>query len=83
MRGISGTESLVVCLSEYLTLCTSNDSHDSSVGVCVLKRSFIALATRHYKASFLGKFSKCRVNLEKIRMDYSRHGRYKGIHVVF
>ena len=52
MSGISGTESLVVCLSEYLPLCTSNDSHDSSVGVCFLKRSCIASATHHYEASF-------------------------------
>ena len=29
------------------------------------------------------KLSKCMFNLGKIRMDYSCHGRYKGIHVVF
>ena len=31
----------------------------------------------------MAKLSKCRFNLEKIRMDYSGHGRYKGIHIVF
>ena len=31
----------------------------------------------------MAKLSKCRFNLEKIRMDYSCHGRYKGIHIVF
>ena len=30
-----------------------------------------------------GQNLKCRFNLEKIRMDYSCHGRYKGIHIVF
>ena len=90
MRGISGTESLVVCLSEYLPLCTSNDSHDSSVEVCFLKRSLHrngnpplrSFVFPHWEGK-MGKFWKCRVNLEKIRMDYSCHGRYRGIHVVF
>ena len=31
----------------------------------------------------MAKLLKCRFNLEKIRIDYSCHGRYKGIHIVF
>ena len=31
----------------------------------------------------MAKLSKCRFNLEKIRMDYSCHAMYKGIHIVF
>ena len=31
----------------------------------------------------MAKLSKGRFNLEKIRMDYSYHGRYKGINKVF
>ena len=31
----------------------------------------------------MAKLSKCRFNLEKIRMDYSCHGMYKGILIVF
>ena len=31
----------------------------------------------------MAKLSKCRFNLEKIRMDYSCYGMYKGIHIVF
>ena len=30
----------------------------------------------------MAKLSKCRFNFEKVRMDYSCHGRYKGIHIV-
>ena len=31
----------------------------------------------------MSKYSKCRFNFEKVRMDYSCHGRYKSIHIVF
>ena len=32
MRGVSGTESLLVCLSKYLPLCCVYILHDSSLG---------------------------------------------------
>ena len=31
----------------------------------------------------MAKLSMYMSNLKKVRMDYSCHGRYKGIHVVF
>ena len=31
----------------------------------------------------MAKLFKCRINFEQVRMDYSCHGRYKGIHIVF
>ena len=31
----------------------------------------------------MAKLSMYIANLKKVRMDYSSHGRYKGIHVVF
>ena len=63
MSGVSGTESLVVCLSNYLPLCSLYILHDSSLS-CFDPKGKMA------------KLSKCRFNFEKIRMNCSCHGRY-------
>ena len=43
MRVVSGTKSLVVCLTEYLSLRNVYILHDRSLGVCFEKRSRIGI----------------------------------------
>ena len=85
MRGENGTESLVVCLSEYLPLRSVYRMgtfyvHDSSVGVCFMNKVQVyRIGNRHF-ASFspfppLGK-KKSKLNiynlkLKKVKMYYS------------
>ena len=70
MSGVSRTESLVACLSKYLPLCSIYISFTIAVYLVQSKGE-------------MAKLLKCRINFEKVRMDYSCHGRYKGIDIVF
>ena len=55
-----------------------------SVLVLVFATTFNGAETRMFDSEKkMAKLLKCRFSLEKIRMNYSCHDRYKGIHIVF
>ena len=82
MRGENGTESLVVCLFEYLPLRSVYRMgtfyvHDSSVGVCFMNKVQVYRIGNHHFASFSPprkKKSKLNIynsKLKKVKMNYS------------